>query len=103
MTRIWLVAAGIAAAGCATMASADEEAVRARSMAELAQCRITPEALRLVGRPADARTMAELRRVTGAGTVRLVRPGESISRDFATDRLTVLLDARARIESLTCT
>lgn len=44
----------------------------------------------------------DLLRRTGAATLRPVRPGEAITMDFRSDRLTVELDHAERIVALRC-
>ena len=85
---------------CAT-AVPPAEADRARSLAELHPCDAGP-AQRLVGRRATARLLAAARRLSGASSIRLVRPGEPISMDYSTDRLTIEVDERNRLLRLSC-
>lgn len=54
------------------------------------------------GREATAELGAEMLRVTGAATIRWVRPGMAVTMDFREDRLTVRLDERNRVISATC-
>ncbi|MHA6723057.1 I78 family peptidase inhibitor [Sphingomonas sp. RS2018] len=55
-----------------------------------------------IGRVYDATTEAELRKWTGARTIRPVRPGQMVTMDFRPDRLTVRIDDAGRIVSLAC-
>ena len=57
---------------------------------------------RFVGRAATPELAAELRRASGAKTVRWVRPGTMITMDFRTDRLTVRVSARNRVIAANC-
>lgn len=54
------------------------------------------------GRPMNPRLRARLQRVSGAATVRVVRPDEAVTMDFRADRLTVSLDERGRIRTARC-
>ena len=56
----------------------------------------------LVGRTYDAALGEELRRVTGAERVRVVRPGQVVTMEFDERRLSVELDARERVASIRC-
>lgn len=55
-----------------------------------------------VGRRYDASTDAALLEQSGAAILRPVRPGEAISMDFRSDRLTIELDADDTITTLRC-
>jgi hypothetical protein len=46
--------------------------------------------------------LAEARRLSGAATIRLIRPGTPASSDYVTDRLTVEVDRKGRIVRLSC-
>jgi hypothetical protein len=78
------------------------EPSREQAMLELSGCRIGPEALALVGRAADRETLAALRAATGAATLRVVRPGDPVSADYVSDRLTIDVDRRERIVRISC-
>lgn len=68
---------------------------------ELFPCDAAP-AQRLVGRRADRATQAEAMRLTGASSLRIVRPGDALSADYLTDRLTAELDEDLAIIRLYC-
>ena len=57
---------------------------------------------RFVGRAATPGLAAELRRASGAKTVRWVRPGSMITMDYRDDRLTVRVNARNRVIAANC-
>ena len=40
--------------------------------------------------------------LTGARTIRWIRPGDVVTMDYREDRLTIHLDGRGRVERLTC-
>jgi hypothetical protein len=56
----------------------------------------------LVGRVADARTVARANRLSGSAIARVVRPGQPISMDYNTARLTIEIDEKKRIIRLYC-
>ena len=57
---------------------------------------------RYVGREATAELTAELRRASGAKTVRWVPPGSMITMEYREDRLTARVDARNRVTAVNC-
>jgi hypothetical protein len=77
------------------------DADRARALAELHPCDARA-AQKLVGRVANPRLIARALRLRGAAQARLVRPGQPISMDYATDRITIEVDARDRVIRLSC-
>ena len=56
----------------------------------------------LVGRPATAELGAEAMRLTGAGMMRWLRPGDIVTMDYREDRLNVELDAAGRVKAIRC-
>ena len=56
----------------------------------------------LVGRARSEALGAEARRLSGAGRLRWIRPGDAVTMDYRTDRLNVHLDARDRVEHFSC-
>jgi hypothetical protein len=60
------------------------------------------KARELVGRPATAENGAEAQRLTGARTIRWIRPGDMVTMDYRTDRLNINVNANGRIEELNC-
>ena len=56
----------------------------------------------LVGRPADAAVGAEAQRLTGARSIRWIRPGDMVTMDYREDRLNIELDERNRVKRLRC-
>ncbi len=56
----------------------------------------------LVGRPATSELAVEAQRLTGAGTVRWIRPGDMVTMDYREDRLNIELDAQSRVKQLRC-
>jgi hypothetical protein len=56
----------------------------------------------LVGRKLDPHTQVEARRLSGAGTVRVIRPGEPVTGEYMTGRLTIDLGPDGRIAGFRC-
>ena len=56
----------------------------------------------LVGRPANNELGFEAQRLTGAGTIRWIRPGDMVTMDYRTDRLNIELDERHRVRAIRC-
>ena len=57
---------------------------------------------KFVGREAGTKLAAELRKASGAKTIRWVRPGSMITMDYRDDRLTVRLSERNRVIAANC-
>lgn len=55
-----------------------------------------------LGQPASDATLEAIRRATGAGQLRALKPGQAATMDFRQDRVTVVQDAEGRIERITC-
>lgn len=55
-----------------------------------------------IGRQFDAASETALLKASGASTLRPVRPGQAISMDYQTDRLTIELDGANIILALRC-
>ena len=88
---------------CTTLppaAAADEEQVPVHGETGY-RCNERP-AQHLVGRPATAELGAEAQRLTGARTVRWLRPGDIVTMEFREDRLNVDLDERQRVKAIRC-
>jgi len=56
----------------------------------------------LVGRPASSAVAAEAQRLTGAGFVRWLQPGQIVTMEYRADRLNLVLDGQNRIEAIRC-
>jgi hypothetical protein len=56
----------------------------------------------LAGRTATAELGAEALRLSGARTLRWIRPGDMVTMDYREDRLNVELDAQNRVKALRC-
>ena len=56
----------------------------------------------LIGRPADNNLGFEAQRLTGARTVRWIRPGDVVTMEYSPSRLNIHLDERHRVSRLSC-
>ena len=90
-------------AACTTLppaTAAEEEQVPVHGESGY-RCNERP-AQHLVGRPASAELGAEAQRLTGARTVRWLRPGDIVTMEFREDRLNIDLDERRRVKAIRC-
>lgn len=85
----------------ACAAAAPEPEIPVRGETPGFTCR-NPGLDRFVGREATTGLADELRRASGARTVRWVRPGMMVTMEYRYDRLTVRLDARNRVIAANC-
>jgi hypothetical protein len=56
----------------------------------------------LTGQPATSEVGSRALSMTGARTVRWIRPGAIVTMDYREDRLNIELDARNRVTRLSC-
>ena len=56
----------------------------------------------LVGRPASSEIGAEALRLSGAGLLRWLRPGDIVTMEYREDRLNVEIDANNRVRAIRC-
>jgi hypothetical protein len=56
----------------------------------------------LVGRAADNDLGYEAQRLTGARTIRWIRPGDMVTMEFSPSRLNIHLDERHRVSRIVC-
>ena len=56
----------------------------------------------LVGRPANNELGFEAQRLTGARSVRWIRPGDMVTMEFSPNRLNIHLDERHRVSRIGC-
>jgi hypothetical protein len=102
MTKAIMIAALLAGACVAVPdPNAEEEAPAAAAPSVAGRCdatRITP----LIGQPVSAANMEEAKRLTGAKTVRALRPGDIVTMEYREDRLNLRLDGKDRIEGASC-
>ena len=97
-----LVAAALMlVAGCMTPAGVDGEPVPDHGATPGYRCDAS-RAQGLVGQQATAEIGARALDLTAARTIRWIRPGQAVTMDYREDRLNIALDARNRIEQVTC-
>ena len=80
---------------------ADEADQRATAQGPPARCDAAP-AQGLVGRSATPELAREAQRLSGARVWRWLRPGQIVTMEFRADRLNIRLDARDKVEGLSC-
>ncbi len=86
--------------GC-TAATVDGSEVAMPAGSSSAAC--APEKAQvLVGQAASADLAARAVQLTGARTVRWIRPGDMVTMDFREDRLNIELDAQGRVTLFRC-
>lgn len=56
----------------------------------------------VIGRPADTALANEAQRLTGARTIRWIRPGDMVTMEFSPNRLNIHLDERHRVSRINC-
>lgn len=56
----------------------------------------------LVGQAASAELGARALELTGARTIRWIRPGDIVTMEYRTDRLNIELDSRNRVTAIRC-
>lgn len=86
-------------AACTTL-PAQEEQVPVHG--ETGRKCVEGRAQHLIGRPASSELAREAQRLTGAGAVRWIRPGDVVTMEYREDRLNIELDDRQRVQSLRC-
>jgi hypothetical protein len=76
--------------------------------AATAQAQPTPNACgaskvkAMLGKKADAATIAAVRKKSGAKAMRVIKPGQMVTMDYSETRLNVSLDAKGRIKEFGC-
>ncbi len=56
----------------------------------------------MIGKKADAATIAAIRKKSGAKAMRVIRPGQMVTMDYSETRLNVSLDGKGRIKEFGC-
>jgi hypothetical protein len=85
----------------AHVGAADPKLTRDELMSQLHAC--DPAKVQsLVGRPADTQTVARALKLSNSSSIRVVRPGDPISMDYSSDRITIEIGDDNRIVRLTC-
>ncbi len=93
-------ASALLAMGCAQPAPPAVPAPGA-TPAQPAECS-AQAAIALQGQPFGASLQAQAQRLSGARTVRVIRPGQAVTMDFNPFRLNIELDAEDRVIRLRC-
>lgn len=101
MKGTWLILL-LSVTGCVTPApDGSSERVPEHGSAAGYECRAEP-AQSLVGQPASATLGERGLQLSGARTLRWIRPGDAVTMDYRTDRLNISLDASNRVERISC-
>jgi hypothetical protein len=82
-------------------AASPAEPERTKAIAELRPCDAA-KVRTLVGRTADTKTVAQAIKLSGSHNIRIVRPGDQVSMDYSTDRITIELDNNNKVLRLSC-
>ena len=56
----------------------------------------------LIGRQQSPALVQEARRRTGAGAVRVLRPGQMVTMEYRADRLNIRVDTQGKVLAITC-
>ncbi len=94
-----IASAAVILSACTTAASQEE--VPVHGGAPGATC-APAKAQVLVGQPGTAALGARALELTGARSVRWIRPGNAVTMDFREDRLNIDLNAQGRVKGLRC-
>ena len=90
------------ATGCAPVPLAAEEAETYPVQGGTGRICNAAKAQPLVGRARSAKLGAEALRLSGAGTLRWLRPGDIVTMEYREDRLNIELDAKGRVKAVRC-
>jgi len=93
--RILLAAAALIGAGCT------EPPQSTPPPPEHAACNAAASQ-GLIGRQQSPALVQEARRRTGAGAVRVLRPGQMVTMEYRADRLNIRVDAQGKVLAITC-
>ena len=85
--------------GCAAPAASPQRAPAATI--DVDRCDVE-RARALVGEPAIAEVGKRAQELSGAAMLRGIRPGEPVTSEYMTSRLTIDVDSRGRIRSFRC-
>ena len=95
------IAAALFVLSACTAAQADEEPVPVHGGTPGYTC-AAAKVQTLVGQAGTAELGARALSLSGARTIRWVRPGDMVTMDFRADRLNIELDERSRVKTLSC-
>ena len=91
----------LATSACMTPAGSDVEPVPVHGSTPDHRCDASA-AQELVGQQATAELGERAIILTVARTIRWIQPGQAVTMDYRGDRLNISLDARNRVERITC-
>ncbi len=97
-----MVAVSAMAMGCAPVPPAEPAEEPVPVHGETGYVCGTAKAQSLVGSPASSELGAEALRLSGARTIRWIRPGDVVTTEYRADRLNIDLDARGQVARLAC-
>jgi hypothetical protein len=98
----WLAGALLIAGACTTPAGAGgEEPVPEHGGTAGYRCEAGP-AQGIVGQQGTQEAGARALRLSGARVIRWIRPDSIVTMDYRTDRLNIYLDAKGRVEQVSC-
>lgn len=95
--KMMIAAAMLLTSACVTVVPPEGEA----STPPTGTCNAAA-AQRLVGQPADNDLGFEAQRLTGARSLRWIRPGDAVTMDYRPDRLNIELDERHLVARFRC-
>ena len=88
--------------GCAPAPPASEEAETYPVQGGTGRLCDAARAQPLVGRESSTNLGAEALRLSGAGTLRWLRPGDVVTMEYREDRLNIELDSNGRVKAVRC-
>jgi hypothetical protein len=88
--------------GCAAAPAAPEGAESYPVQGSTGQLCNAAKAQPLVGRARSAKLGSEALRLSGAGTLRWLRPGDIVTMEYREDRLNIEIDAKGRVKAVRC-
>ncbi len=95
-----IVLAAVLAGGCVTAPVESAEQVPAAETAT-GHCDASKVSA-MVGKPHTPALAEEARKLSGAKTVRSIRPGDVVTMDYREDRLNLRIDGQGRVEGASC-
>ena len=98
--KAWMVLA-LLAGGCATVADEERDDVVPEHGVTSGRCDAA-KAQGLIGRQATRELGAEALRLTGAGAMRWLAPGQIVTMEYRADRLGIQLDRENKVVAIRC-